>query len=142
MPKKISKEELEKLSLRERLEKLREIAKEDEEELKETEELIKKTEKELISRESSTDTGPAPETKNLGDIVEKEAPPSSSERPRRRADTAKYESYTPDYTAIEKPAEPEKKLEEVFEYKMAHEDTSKSTATRTTDKDMKKYSRG
>ncbi len=141
MPKKITKEELEKLPLRERLERLREIAEEDKEELEETEELIKKTEGELITKEASTDTGPAPEPENLTDIVAEEVP-SSKEEPEIEAEAAKYESYTPDYSAIETPEEPTAKLEDVFEYKMAQDDASKSTGTRTIDKDIKKYSRG
>jgi|SRR3989344_5166096 len=140
MPKKVTKEELEKLSLRERLEKLKEIAKEDKEELEEAEELIKKTEQELIGEESSTDTGPGPEPENLGAIVEGEAIPQ--EEKEIREDAVKYESYIPEYTAIERPEEAGEKLEEVFEYKPATDDTSKSTATRRTDKDIKKYSRG
>lgn len=140
MPKKITKEELEKLPLRERLEKLREIVEEDKEDLEKTEKLIKKTERELITEEASTDTGPAQEPESIEDIAE-EAPPSPEEK-KVEAEAAKYESYKPDYTAAAKPPEPEDKLEEVFEYKMAHDDAVKSTGTKTIDKDIKKYSKG
>jgi len=139
MPKKLSKEELEKLSLRERLDKLKELEEADKKELQDTKELIKKTERELISVEASTDTGPGPEPDSIADIAE-EAPAPKEEK-EVKEEAAKYESYTPDYTAADKPSEEEPKVEDGG-YKPVTEDSDKSTATRTTDKDIKKYSKG
>lgn len=140
MPKKLSKEELDKLSLRERLEKLKELEEEDKKELEDTKELIKKTERELISEEASTDTGPGPEPDNIADIAE-EAPAAPEEK-KVQEEAAKYESYTPDYTAMEKQEGPVEKLDDAFEYRTATDDADKSTASRITDKNIKKYSKG
>lgn len=138
MPKKITKKELEKLSLRERLEKLRELAEEDEKDLEKTKELIKKTERELIREESSTDTGPAPAPESIEQIAE-EAPSAPAEQ-RVEEEAAKYESYTPDYTAMEKPEEPVQKIED-SKYESSSEEATKSTSIKS-EKDIKKYSRG
>lgn len=150
----LNKEELRKLSLTERIKRLKEIEKESKKDIEEAEKLIKETKAEIRTSEIASDIGPEPERVEISSLFKKEETLEGAvggEAPRKeeeeKAGAVEYVTKLEERTEAEIYQTPRQqavvKIEEQVTYKTTSKDAAeKSVASRSVTEDSKKYTKG